>query len=624
MTTCQVIQTPVFEWDGIKVLPLLHESTIGTESLLKWMPVINPDMVITLFDAWCFPPGWGKSLGCWYPMAPIDHAQIPTDVLARLKEGVRPIAYSKNAFELEKAAGLNPAYIPHGVDTKVYKPSESLDLGKGKFVVGIIATNVDSRKAWNEQLHAFADFHKKHPDSILYAHTNPMSGNKYNLVKLAVQLGLTQDDILWADKDILNYGIEDDKMAQLYSSFDVLLSATAGEGFGIPILEAQSCGTSVIVNNTTAMPELCGAGWITDVAYPPQWTNQDAFWEFPSVPSIVEKLELAYENRGNKELKEKAREFALGYDFDVLYDTYFAPFLDEETERMEHDKKNPRHIHKWSQLGLNFPDGHSLFPCTGKDCGAAIFIYPDGKREVKEDAGFSTTIHGTKLELRDDSLSSVVKIICREAEEQYKLDLDYKDGDVILDVGAHVGVISTYLGMKYPNTKIISVEPHPTNYKNLIRNLKVNKVKNATLLNKAVTSDGRKVTIFADIDKNSGGSGLYGNGEAVEIDSMTLAEIFKVYNVDRVKLLKMDCEGAEYEILYASQDLLDRIDNLSIEIHNSQTLKDLGYESDKLLAMLKKHIPEDKITFNVCKIYDQKTIPSDEREAGQEQGKPSA
>jgi glycosyltransferase involved in cell wall biosynthesis len=113
-------------------------------------------------------------------------------------------------------------------------------------------------------------------------------------------------------------------MAAIYTGMDVLLQASLGEGFGIPAVEAQSCGTPVIVSNATAQPELVGDGWLVEGQ--PVWdAAQKAWWVTPAIPSIIEALENAYQ-RGHVR-SAKAREFALEYDADTVYAKYWRPIL---------------------------------------------------------------------------------------------------------------------------------------------------------------------------------------------------------------------------------------------------------------------------------------------------------
>ena len=81
-------------------------------------------------------------------------------------------------------------------------------------------------------------------------------------------------------------------MADLYASFDVLLNPAMGEGFGLPVLEAQACGVPAVVTDFTALSEVCGAGW--KVGYDRVWTPMRAWQAWPDVEQVVESLEECY------------------------------------------------------------------------------------------------------------------------------------------------------------------------------------------------------------------------------------------------------------------------------------------------------------------------------------------
>jgi glycosyltransferase involved in cell wall biosynthesis len=100
-----------------------------------------------------------------------------------------------------------------------------------------------------------------------------------------------------------------------------------GEGFGVPIIEAQACGTPVIVTDWTSMPELVGAGWAVD-GDPYYRPPSVAFWKVPAIAEIINALEQAYEKRGDQEFRAIARNFALQYDADYVAETYWKPALE--------------------------------------------------------------------------------------------------------------------------------------------------------------------------------------------------------------------------------------------------------------------------------------------------------
>ena len=127
------------------------------------------------------------------------------------------------------------------------------------------------------------------------------------------------------DRFAVRQGYPEKHMAAFYSAFDVLLSTSYGEGFGIPTVEAQACGTRVITSNFAASKDLASEdSWLIDGQ--PFWDEaQGAFFSIPSVNRITAALEDAYLNaRGHS---DKAVEFAKQFDFDHLWTWRWLPFL---------------------------------------------------------------------------------------------------------------------------------------------------------------------------------------------------------------------------------------------------------------------------------------------------------
>jgi glycosyltransferase involved in cell wall biosynthesis len=106
---------------------------------------------------------------------------------------------------------------------------------------------------------------------------------------------------------------------------DVMLATSYGEGFGIPTVEAQACGTRVIGSNWAATPDLISEdGWVVEGQ--PQWdSGQNAWWQIPNVPTIVEALEQAYAlGKGRSQV---SIDFASDFDVDKVWHKYWMPIL---------------------------------------------------------------------------------------------------------------------------------------------------------------------------------------------------------------------------------------------------------------------------------------------------------
>jgi glycosyltransferase involved in cell wall biosynthesis len=277
-------------------------------------------LILTLCDVWVIknPVLKEMPLASWVP---IDHTPIPPKVAQFFHEyNAHPIAMSKFGLAELQNLGLDSSYVPHGIDTDVFRPMtevggrpvrEVLGLPADAFVVGMNAANKGSqkiRKSFPQVFLAFAMFQRKRPDAILYLHTEKFGHSAgVDLIRLAQACGVPEDSIRYTDQYAYRMGLKPELLAAMYSCFDVLASPSMGEGFGIPVVEAQACGVPVIVSDATAQPELCGSGWT--VGGVPDWDEAQASWfHLPDVFEIAAAMDEAYEGQGDR---EKARQFAL-------------------------------------------------------------------------------------------------------------------------------------------------------------------------------------------------------------------------------------------------------------------------------------------------------------------------
>jgi glycosyltransferase involved in cell wall biosynthesis len=297
----------------------------------------QPDLMITLYDVWVLnAKGYDTiPIASW---TPIDHNPVPPAVLQWLKkENVTPLAMSKFGLEQINKAGVDGHYIPHSIDTKVFKPSthiagqtikDFMGFEDDRFIVGMNAANKASgiihRKAFGENMMAFAMLCRKYPDAILYIHTDASSQHGWNLMALGQLLGIPTDNMAFPDPLSYRYGMTQEMLAGIYSSYDVMLAPSYGEGFGVPTIEAQACGVPVIVSNFAASPELVGDGWVVS-GQPLYDPAQHTFFTVPSVPEIFAALEEAYKRGKGK--SDKAIEFASAFDHEKVWQENWMPVL---------------------------------------------------------------------------------------------------------------------------------------------------------------------------------------------------------------------------------------------------------------------------------------------------------
>lgn len=302
-----------------------------------------PNVLFTLYDVWVYNNlKYDGKIVSWVPL---DHVTLPPGVAKfLLRTNVIPITMSPHGQRQLEENGIDSIYIPHAVDLNIFKPTDTyngmpirqyLEVPEDAFLVSMVQANKANgqihRKALAEQFLAFGMFRKKHPNSYLYLHMEP---NKvyggFELPRLLKACGLDQSCVLIADSDQLRLGYPQEFLSAVYTASDVLLACSYGEGFGVPVIEAQACKTPVITSGFAATQDLAGEDSYL-VGGQPFWDEaQGAFFSIPFVQSIVDALEMAYKKRGQK--SESSREFAKQFDVDHVWNNYWLPFWKEHLE----------------------------------------------------------------------------------------------------------------------------------------------------------------------------------------------------------------------------------------------------------------------------------------------------
>lgn len=150
------------------------------------------------------------------------------------------------------------------------------------------------------------------------------------------------------------------------------------------------------------------------------------------------------------------------------------------------------------------------------------------------------------------------------------LSLLKKEPKIIVDLGAHIGITSIYLSLKYPHAKIYAVEASEENFELLKAN--VNSFKNIVCMNAAAYFEDGSVNFSNDeLSYNQKISETGISTKAISIE--TLKQNFKIPNID---LMKIDIEGGEIDLLGKENSWLSEVDNIIIEIHHPYTSADLN------------------------------------------------
>jgi FkbM family methyltransferase len=135
---------------------------------------------------------------------------------------------------------------------------------------------------------------------------------------------------------------------------------------------------------------------------------------------------------------------------------------------------------------------------------------------------------------------------------------------VIVDVGAHIGMSSIYFALKYPAARIIAIEPQPANFQALVSNTAP--YKQIFPIQAALWRDDGEVNLTRSTVHPKGAFCISGTGDQ-RVRSVTMRTLMREAGVDSIDLLKMDIEGAEKEV-FAGCDWLDKVRVLAIELHD--------------------------------------------------------
>jgi FkbM family methyltransferase len=150
---------------------------------------------------------------------------------------------------------------------------------------------------------------------------------------------------------------------------------------------------------------------------------------------------------------------------------------------------------------------------------------------------------------------------------------EIQPGDTVIDVGANVGVFSVWAASRAPGVRVISLEPSPRICRYLRENVRRNALEGITVFEAACGGKTGRATLYSQGYETN--NSLYGRdlwGEQYEaryeVDVMTLEQVLDQGGIGRCDLLKMNCEGGEYDTLFnCPAPALARIRRIAMEYH---------------------------------------------------------
>lgn len=197
--------------------------------------------------------------------------------------------------------------------------------------------------------------------------------------------------------------------------------------------------------------------------------------------------------------------------------------------------------------------------------------------------------NGLRLKVRSLMDVWITKETCLDrGYETYSTGI--KDNWVVIDIGAGIGDFTVLVGHEHPTNQIYAFEPFPESFSLLVENLKLNGVTNVTPLPIAISSRSDKITLATTgqaVQHTITDSTVSGKATStLEVQSLSLDDVFRTQGLQHCDYMKMDCEGSEFEILFgASQDTLSKISRICLEYHDGFT----NHTHIELLKYLEEH-----------------------------------
>lgn len=191
---------------------------------------------------------------------------------------------------------------------------------------------------------------------------------------------------------------------------------------------------------------------------------------------------------------------------------------------------------------------------------------------------------------------------------------DICNNAVVIDIGAHIGIFSIFAATQAENVTVYSFEPDPDNFQLMLTNIKINnldgKIRPYNLAISNINTCKQLIRSNASLTAHSFFPDKFSGDEikdSVEVHCITLPDIFERNMVQKCDILKMDCEGEEYNILLNAPDkILAKIVKIVAEYHDGLT----KYTHEDLANFLRNRSFEVTIkksqsfpTFNVGFLY---------------------
>lgn len=136
-----------------------------------------------------------------------------------------------------------------------------------------------------------------------------------------------------------------------------------------------------------------------------------------------------------------------------------------------------------------------------------------------------------------------------------------RPGDCFCDVGSNIGLMSLVASIQVGSSgKVIAFEPQPETYCVLAENIRLNRCTNVLTINEAIGAESGTATIYSNVSRTASASLIRPNDEITSVRETTmesLADFIRRNGIAQIRMIKVDVEGWELEVLKGAQKLLE-------------------------------------------------------------------
>jgi FkbM family methyltransferase len=201
-------------------------------------------------------------------------------------------------------------------------------------------------------------------------------------------------------------------------------------------------------------------------------------------------------------------------------------------------------------------------------------------RRVGKDIVQTRLPDGTILQPIDNMGQIIWEIYTEQTMDRF---YRYRDDDIVVDVGAHVGLFTLKAAKNVRSGIVIAIEPNPSNYELLLKNIASNKMKNVKSLNVALADFNGNTELYLAEESGMHSMAIRRSSKYITVQARTLDQLVNELKLKKVNFIKIDVEGSAFTVLKGAEKTLRNNDLFIVAScgHTPQELPNvLRYLSD--------------------------------------------